>query len=442
MTARGAAVAGAVLVAVAAATAGLATVRAGGHEGDAQRDCHGPVCADIAHGRKAFRDRALHGLPGNGRSCADCHMPEDGTFQLSPAQAQARFERLMARRQRDENADDPLFRAIDADDFRVNGDAASDYSNLTQLGLVRVTLPLPANVRLIDPVTNQPSAETVADVWRTVPPLLNLAITGADGLPPFATRGPNPTGGYQLDGREANLQDQALGAMRAHMGIEDPVPDAVLDHLAAFQSALFSSDGVRELAAAMESGAALPDPDPELTPLEAEGKAVFVRACGQCHGNDGSHPSQSTPIEHALPGVAAITRYHLIRNTCPRAPGFGFAACAPQMMKNVRTYEVTVGTTTQRITTSDPGRALLTGNPADFGVFDVPQLRGLSRTAPYFHNNSAATLEEMLDHYDAFFRAVKSVNPRAPILTTNGVDHDRPATPAEREALLAYLKKL
>jgi cytochrome c peroxidase len=72
----------------------------------------------------------------------------------------------------------------------------------------------------------------------------------------------------------------------------------------------------------------------------------------------------------------------------------------------------------------------------------VPQLRGLSRTAPYFHNNSAATLEEMLDHYDAFFRAVKSVNPRAPILTTNGVDHDRPATPAEREALLAYLKKL
>ncbi|HEY7508865.1 MAG TPA: hypothetical protein VIG50_01365, partial [Vicinamibacteria bacterium] len=212
--------------------------------------------------------------------------------------------------------------------------------------------------------------------------------------------------------------------------------------LAAFQSALFSSDAVRELAAAMEAGAPLVDPDPELTPLEAEGKAVFVRACGQCHGNDGSHPSQSTPTEHALPGVAPITRYHLIRSTCPRAPGFGFAPCTAQMMKNVRTYEVTTGATTQRITTSDPGRGLLTGNPADFGVFDTPQLRGLSRTAPYFHNNSAATLEETLDHYDAFFRAVKSVNPRAPILTTDGIRHDRPATPEERPALLAYLKRL
>jgi len=34
---------------------------------------------------------------------------------------------------------------------------------------------------------------------------------------------------------------------------------------------------------------------------------------------------------------------------------------------------------------------------------DVTQLRGIGRTAPYFHNNSAATLEEVLDHYDALF---------------------------------------
>ena len=39
--------------------------------------------------------------------------------------------------------DDPLFRAIDADDFRVNGASAHDFTNLTQNGLVRVTLPLP-----------------------------------------------------------------------------------------------------------------------------------------------------------------------------------------------------------------------------------------------------------------------------------------------------------
>ncbi len=62
-------------------------------------------------------------------------------------------------------------------------------------------------------------------------------------------------------------------------------------------------------------------------------------------------------------------------------------------------------------TTSDPGRLLLTGQLADLGVMDVTELHGISKTAPYFHNNSAATLEEVLDHYDAFFRHVSRLNP-------------------------------
>ena len=103
-------------------------------------------------GALAFVRRNFKELGSNGRACADCHMPSEN-FQLSPAAARARFERLMARRVRNPNADDPLFRPVDADDFRVNGDAASDFSNLVDNGLVRVTMPLPLNVRLIDPVT-------------------------------------------------------------------------------------------------------------------------------------------------------------------------------------------------------------------------------------------------------------------------------------------------
>ena len=78
----------------------------------------------------------------------------------------------------------------------------------------------------------------------------------------------------------------------------------------------------------------------------------------------------------------------------------------------------------------------------------MPGLRGISRTAPYFLNNSAATLEEMLDHYDVLFRRAE-VNfvpgPTAvvpPIATTDGVNFDRRPAPEERAALLAYLKKL
>ena len=36
----------------------------------------------------------------------------------------------------------------------------------------------------------------------------------------------------------------------------------------------------------------------------------------------------------------------------------------------------------------------------------MPGLRGISKTAPYFHNNSAATLEEVVDHYIEFFKRV------------------------------------
>jgi cytochrome c peroxidase len=89
---------------------------------------------------------------------------------------------------------------------------------------------------------------------------------------------------------------------------------------------------------------------------------------------------------------------------------------------------------------------LLTGQPADLGVFDVTQLRGISRTAPYFHNNSAATLEEVIDHYVAFFHRVARLNPPPklpPLLSSDGLVVDRGfIAPDEREALLAYLRKL
>jgi len=302
----------------------------------------------------------------------------------------------------------------------------------------------PVNVRLIDPLTNQPSSETSVDVWRSVPSLLNVGITGLDSVLPFAVLGPNPSGGFQWDARFGTLQEQALNAMVSHMQIERLPDSQLLDRLAIFERTLFSSDAVRDLAQAIEAGGPLSDPDPELTQLEQEGEAVFARACAQCHGNGGSHPSQSTPINQVFPTTnpTALARYHNIRDTCPRPAGFGFAPCSEQMMKNVRTYEITAGAEKTRITTSDPGRGLLTGNVSDFGFFDVPQLRGLSRTAPYFHNNSAATLEEMLDHYDAFFRFVSANTPKAPILTTDGVHINRPPRPEERAALLAYLRKL
>ncbi len=410
------------------------------------RTCGGESCEAVFRGFFAFFDRSLHGLEGNGRSCADCHMPSD-QFQLSPANAEARFQLLQKRRRWNPRADDPLFRPVDADDFRVNGDKARDFRNLRENGLVRVPFTLPANFRLIDPATNLPSAETTVDIWRMVPTVNDVKLTGPDGSNPWA-RGPNVSGGYQLDGRFADLQEQALGALLDHAQVQAPPPQRMLDDLAAFQRTLFTNHRVRALSEAVTAGVSpLPDADPALTGLEQAGKTVFARSCGHCHGGPGQSTTQ-----------APVVRYHDIATQCPRpvdtvTPArFNFKPCPERLSRNARTYEITLanGTTVRRVS-SDPGRALLTGfvgGPPpldDWNKLDSNGLRGIRHTAPYFHNNSAETLEEVVEHYVEFFKRVRAgaapgVVP--PVASTDGINFDRQPQPGEIEALLAYLRKL
>jgi cytochrome c peroxidase len=409
--------------------------------------CGGQSCEAVARGLGTFLDRDLHKLGGNGRACADCHMPTDN-FQLSPANVEARFQLLQFRKRFDRKADDPLFLPIDADDFRVHGEQASDFSNLRRNALIRITFPLPPNIRLFDPATNQPSTEAFVDVWRAVPTVNDVALTGPDGQNP-SPRGPNNTGGYQLDSRLATLQEQARGALINHAQVQQLPPAQLLNDLAAFQSVLFTNSRVRALADAIRAGISpLPDPDPPLNSLETQGKAVFARACGHCHGGAGQSTTQ----------MPVAFRFHDIATQCPRPVDaatptrFAFAPCPPQLASNARTFEITLanGAKTRR-TSSDPGRALLTGfvggpPPADdWNKLDVPGLRGIRNTAPYFHNNSAATLEEVVDHYIQFFSFVKATSPLnvvPPVASTDGVNWDRQPRPEERAALLAYLRKL
>jgi cytochrome c peroxidase len=434
-------------LAVASAPFALAGSVVGSTEWVDDADCGGESCSAVLRGLFGFAERHLHGLKGNGRSCADCHMPLDN-FQLSPANVEARYLFLQARRRWNKYADDPLFRALDADDFGTHGEQASDFSNLRENGLIRITFTLPPNVKVIDPATNAVSAQTTVDVWRSVPSVMNVKLTGPDGLNPWA-RGPNVTGGYQLDGRIGTLQEQANAALTNHAQIQDPIPQRLLDDLTAFQNRLFSSPRVRALSDAIRTGAAtLPDADPPLNTLQAQGKVVFARACAQCHGGAG----QST-------SMAPAVRYHDISSQCPRpvdtapVPRWSFPPCPARLSRNARTYEFTQpdGTLIRR-TSSDPGRALLTGfvgglaGRDDWNKFDVPGLHGISKTAPYFQNNSAATLEDVMIHYTEFFkRVLANAPPNAPlppVISTDGVHADRAFTAEEAPALLAYLRKL
>ena len=244
----------------------------------------------------------------------------------------------------------------------------------------------------------------------------------------------------------ATLQEQALAPHQSCADRIEP-PQQLLDDLASFQRVLFTNQRVSALADAVREGTVpLPDPDRALSSLEEEGKVVFERACGQCHGG----PGQSTP--QATPQAPPVVRFHPIASQCPRpvdtvTPArWNFKPCAPQLASNARTYEIVLSVPTvtpggspvgakMRRTSSDPGRALMTGfvggPPAldDWDKFDVPGLRGISKTAPYFHNNSAATLEEIVDHYIEFFKRVEANalpgEPVPPIATTDGVHFDR-----------------
>ncbi len=202
------------------------------------RDCSGEPCDAVTRGFLTFLDRRLAGLGGNGRSCADCHMPTS-QFQLAPADVEFRYRLLQLERLFNRNADDPLFRPIDADDFRVNGDQARDFSNLRSNGLIRIVFPLPPNIRLIDPATNLPSAEAIVDVWRSVPSVLNVALTGPGNANPWP-REPNAFGGYQLDARVGTLQEQAFGAFVNHAQVQQPPTQRMLDDLSSFQRNLFT----------------------------------------------------------------------------------------------------------------------------------------------------------------------------------------------------------
>jgi cytochrome c peroxidase len=51
----------------------------------------------------------------------------------------------------------------------------------------------------------------------------------------------------------------------------------------------------------------------------------------------------------------------------------------------------------QPLTEADRGRFNVTGRSEDMNVFKVPSLRNVALTAPYFHDGSAATLEEAVD---------------------------------------------
>ncbi|NVB84017.1 MAG: cytochrome-c peroxidase [Kofleriaceae bacterium] len=427
----------------------------------------------LAQGKRLFEEPLPH---SNGRSCATCHVMDEHTA-LSPENVEARLAA---------DPSDPLFHRLDADDPTA---ATLTFDHL-RMGLVRVTLPLPANMDLIDLQGNvvTPPHRTIS-VWRSVPSIQNTAVTGP----------------YQLDGRAANLSVQAQDAITVHS--EGPVlPGHKLDQIAAFESAQFSSARAAFVATLIRLGVAPEDvPIPEqtmaLNEQERRGRDVYNLACGTCHGGATTNQIVDRAIHDALfhelqpngnmvfdvlpdQGPVARTVPHegeALNTGVGILSGYGQMGLIPSGNDSIelpryRFRFYTDGTRRQQVTdlppvpvtasgdpndltpaldergapivgpsqgvqwfSTDPGRAAITGDPLDFEAFDVPQLRGIAHTAPYFHDNNSRTLRDVVDLYSRF------------ILVGLGLPEHPPEQPGgqpemlsvqQKQDLLAFLNRL
>ena len=239
---------------------------------------------------------------------------------------------------------------------------------------------------------------------RNVPSVLDAA-----GLPAL-----------MWDGRFRSLEEQVLGPFQSgEMGIN--YGEAVqrlntdAEYLHLFQVALGSRPmigGMAHAIATFERTLVSPlsrvdrflmnNDRAILTAQEQHGFDVFSRRapCGSCH--------QPFPQHQGAVGSRPLFtdfQYHNIGVGFGSGPG-GFA---------------------------DPGRYEHSKNSGEWGMFRTPSLRNVARTAPYMHDGSFATLEEVVEFYNAGARPNPGLSP---LLKPLGL------APHEKAALVAFLRAM
>jgi cytochrome c peroxidase len=138
-----------------------------------------------------------------------------------------------------------------------------------------------------------------------------------------------------------------------------------------------------------------------LSPQERHGYEVFARraACGTCHRLLPLRPGDRV---HNGPLLMDFSYHNL---------GVGYGAGGPP----------------------DAGRYELSKIEPELGAFRTPSLRNVARTAPYMHDGSLDTLEEVMEFYSAGGRPNPNLSPQIRPLHLDG---------QEKAALVAFLRAL
>lgn len=224
-------------------------------------------------------------------------------------------------------------------------------------------------------------------------------------------------------------------------------------------------EGRRALAAQQgEPGTGL-DPFPIFTDQENRGKRLFVGPrvndeglfmgpCGGCHLSDAMISAPSGPVNNGVPRIHNQEAIDLINTVASRGR-------RSQTQPDEQEYQEAVARLYAWMD-DDPAEDLGDLGVAEhmdretrpphqialsIGAFKAPSLRNIAETAPYMHDGSIETLEEVIDHYSEGVLE----NPHPAInFAFNGVPVQVPAGPLrsfefttqEKEDLLAFLHTL
>jgi cytochrome c peroxidase len=369
-------------------------------------------------------------LGTNNRTCNSCHVASDG-WSITPVNLQQRFQSTQGT--------DPVFRVSDgancpSADVSTPSAATAAYSQLLNLGLIRMSLPIPANaefsiISITDPYQCAETTVTQPSLYRRPLPSTNLKFLN----------------GIMWDGREPDLKTQALDATMVHAQPTTPPTDAQLQQIVTLESSLFTAQSVDNSAG-------------DLTAQGANGGPLFLSTQPFSPGiNTGAAftanaftlytnwASASGPNAAAQQSVA---RGEVLFNTLPMlisvVPGFNDVQGQPVIIGTCTSCHNTpnvggdslpdmmnIGTTSptaslpsytvhcndgSQLVTTDPGRAMVTGKCVDLGKFKTPGMRGLAARAPYFHNGSAATLMDVVNFYDQRFNMLLTDDQKADLV--------------------------
>ena len=353
-----------------------------------------PSTSKRHEGRRLFQKETFG---GNGRTCETCHSRSTGTLAPDDVQELLRNE-----------PSNPLFLHDGLDD------GVSGTSRIAEHATIRIVRPLPPNIRIAE----DPSA-TIVVLLRGIPGTVNTPAL-------------DPALMYDL--RARNLSDQALGAIHDHAQNTVEPTEEQLAMIAEFQRTdkrFFSSEELQEFA----GGGPPPVLPPGQTKSQQRGRLMFVETeftpgstkgiCALCH--TGSMLNQTSPFNRTGPPGARIANIGVSERNILNLPvytfliddGFG-------NVQSARMPDLGIPLTNPRPPGVPPP---FVRHPAFFaGMFKIPSLWGVTKTAPYFHDNSAKTLEELA----AFYADMFATNPDFPVQLTVQDQAD----------MVAYLKLL